>query len=98
MLQKLNNEKLNATNFYNLMSDYLGKNERFLNSTILNKKINEPHLFKGLLVIGGYGCGKTSIFKTFIPESITWSRKSKVHKSFGDIKYSLSTSISKPLS
>lgn len=44
---------------------YFFKNERFLNSTILNKEINEPHLFKGLLVLGGYGCGKTSIFKTF---------------------------------
>lgn len=42
---------------------YIFHNEAFLKSPILNKTINQPHLDKGLLVIGSYGCGKTSIFK-----------------------------------
>lgn len=49
---------------YTLMY-YMFKDERFLTSPILNVKINEPNVFKGLLVLGWYGCGKTSVFKTF---------------------------------
>ena len=36
----------------------------FLKSPILNRK-SEPNLRKGLMIIGGYGCGKTSTLKTF---------------------------------
>lgn len=41
------------------------RDEKFLKSPILNKVITEPSLTKGILVLGGFGCGKTSIFKTF---------------------------------
>lgn len=43
---------------------YFLKNEKFLESPLINK-ISEPSLQKGLLIIGGYGCSKTSILKTF---------------------------------
>jgi len=41
------------------------RDEKFLKSPIVNKEITEPSLSKGILVLGGFGCGKTSIFKTF---------------------------------
>jgi DNA replication protein DnaC len=47
---------------YTLLS-YFFKNKKFYHSPILNKTISKPDLNKGLLVIGGTGCGKTSTFK-----------------------------------
>lgn len=44
---------------------YLFRDSKFLSSPLLNKTINNPHMGKGLLVMGGYGCGKTTIFKAF---------------------------------
>lgn len=43
---------------------YFFNNENLLKSPLLNKTINEPRLSKGILVFGGFGCGKTSVFKT----------------------------------
>lgn len=45
---------------------YLLKDERFLNSPLIARgdSFPEPSLSKGLFIIGGYGCGKTSIMKT----------------------------------
>jgi len=42
---------------------YFFNNIKFMDSPLLNKTINEPHVMKGLLVFGDYGCGKTSVFK-----------------------------------
>lgn len=43
---------------------YFLENEKFYDSPLLNK-ISEPSIYsKGILVMGGYGCGKTSVFKT----------------------------------
>lgn len=44
---------------------FIFKSEKFYDSPLLNKEINTASLKKGLMVIGGYGCGKTSIFKAF---------------------------------
>lgn len=43
---------------------YFFRDKRFLDSPLINKEINQTDLQKGILVIGGYGCGKTSVFKT----------------------------------
>lgn len=43
---------------------YLFKHEKFYESPIINQKINKVDIRKGLLIIGGYGVGKTSIIKT----------------------------------
>lgn len=42
---------------------YFTKNESFYSSTLLNKSCSKPSFEKGLLIIGGYGTGKTSYFK-----------------------------------
>lgn len=42
---------------------YMFRDERFLNSPLINTEINHPDMRKGIMVIGSYGCGKTSIFK-----------------------------------
>ena len=47
-----------------LIAYFLNK-KNFLKSPIIYSKLNEPSLEKGLLIIGGFGCGKTSIIKTF---------------------------------
>jgi DNA replication protein DnaC len=47
---------------YTLLS-YFFKDEMFFQSPLLNQKISNPDLNKGLLVVGGTGCGKTSTFK-----------------------------------
>jgi DNA replication protein DnaC len=47
---------------YTLLS-YFFKNEKFYDSPLLNQTISKPDLNKGLLVVGGTGCGKTSTFK-----------------------------------
>src|SRR5690606_12570891 len=38
---------------------YFFRDKRFLNSPLLNKELNVPNNEKGVLVVGGYGCGKT---------------------------------------
>lgn len=45
---------------------YLSGDKRFFSSPLLMKgsQYPEPSLEKGLFIIGGYGCGKTSIIKT----------------------------------
>jgi len=59
--QLANNEE-SRTFVYTLLS-YLFKNKKFYDSPILNQTISKPDLKKGLLVVGGTGCGKTSTFK-----------------------------------
>jgi DNA replication protein DnaC len=41
---------------------YLFKNEKFYNAPLVNQTFSKPDLNKGLLVVGGTGCGKTSTF------------------------------------
>ncbi|CAL2094659.1 hypothetical protein [Tenacibaculum sp. 190524A02b] len=43
---------------------YFLKKDNFFNSPLLRKDLSSPCFKKGLLVIGGYGNGKTSLFKT----------------------------------
>jgi DNA replication protein DnaC len=59
--EKINNGE-SKTLAYTLILYFL-ENERFLKSPLLSN-ISEKSIKKGLLVIGGYGCGKTAIFKT----------------------------------
>lgn len=40
---------------------YITKDERFFELNILNKDFSKPSLDKGILIIGGYGTGKTSL-------------------------------------
>ncbi len=47
---------------YNALCLYFSKNKEFENT---NLTINNPSLDKGLLFIGGFGCGKTSSLKAF---------------------------------
>lgn len=42
---------------------YLFKNQKFFDSPLLDKSRNEPSLNKGLMIVGGYGVGKTSTMK-----------------------------------
>jgi DNA replication protein DnaC len=42
---------------------YFFKSQSFYKSPLLNQTISKPDLNKGLLVVGGTGCGKTSTFK-----------------------------------
>lgn len=42
---------------------YFFRDERFLKSPLINTDVNEASMQKGVLVVGGFGCGKTSIFK-----------------------------------
>jgi len=42
---------------------YFFKHRAFYLSPILNEDVSKPNLNKGLLVVGGTGCGKTSTFK-----------------------------------
>lgn len=75
--QKFNDIAFNYTeetklNVYT-MAYYFAKDERFLKSPLLIKKVNQgkevrtstPSLKKGLLIIGNYGNGKSSMLKTF---------------------------------
>lgn len=43
---------------------YFAQHQSFYKSPILNSKISTPSFNKGLLVIGNYGTGKSSILKT----------------------------------
>lgn len=70
---KVNKEKFNpnandgeANQFLCTLLYYFAKSDNFYKSNLLYKedKITND-LNKGLLVIGGYGCGKTSFFKAF---------------------------------
>lgn len=45
---------------------YFLRNEKFLNSPLLNTELSKPSFNKGLLIIGGYGNGKTSVMQTLI--------------------------------
>ena len=45
---------------------YLTKQDNFYNSPLLFKYLNtEIKLDKGLIIVGGFGCGKSSVLKTF---------------------------------
>lgn len=44
---------------------YFLKEKKFFKSVNLRKDISEPSFDKGLLIIGGYGLGKTDFFKVF---------------------------------
>ena len=60
-------EKANNSESYifaKTLSYYFAKSKRFFESPLINP-ISKPCLTKGLLVIGGFGCGKTSIFEAF---------------------------------
>ena len=53
-----------------VLINYFSRNPDFFNSTRLcrNSKglfISEPSFKKGLLIVGDYGCGKSSIFESF---------------------------------
>ena len=61
---------------FDLVSRYFAKDKSF-NDTILT--MNKPSLNKGLLFIGNYGCGKTSMMDTFqeigrrmMPNNFMW--------------------------
>jgi len=43
---------------------YLFKHPKFLDSPLINKDFNQVNINKGLLLVGGYGVGKTSIIKS----------------------------------
>lgn len=45
---------------------YFNKDDRFFKSKLLNRGLSEPSFEKGTLVIGKYGCGKTSTYKTLV--------------------------------
>ena len=45
---------------------YFLKNDKFFNSPLLNTKLSKPSFNKGLLIIGGYGNGKTTVMQTLI--------------------------------
>lgn len=60
----------------NLVCQYFAKDEAF-NDTNLTENI--PSLDKGLMLIGGYGCGKTSMMRAFhkigyklLPDTFMW--------------------------
>ena len=86
-------ENLGKMEFVNLVSS---------NGGILNgsTRFDYTNYFEIVITFATYSGALPlpSIFKTLIPASPTWSKKSIVHKSFGDIMYSLSNSISKPVS
>lgn len=42
---------------------YFTKDDRFYSLDIINKELSEPSFEKGLLIIGGYGTGKSSMIK-----------------------------------
>lgn len=56
--------KITLENLEPILQYFLGNLENFRNCKNVNS-ISEPSLEKGLLVIGGYGCGKTAMFKAF---------------------------------
>lgn len=45
---------------------YFAKNDLFFKSTILNIELSKPSWNKGLLIIGDYGTGKSSILQTLL--------------------------------
>lgn len=47
-----------------LLVYYFNKDKRFFESKLINKDLSIPSFDKGLLLIGKYGCGKSSAFKT----------------------------------
>lgn len=49
----------------NTLIQYFTKNEDFLKSTIVNR-LSQPSLNKGLLIIGDFGTGKSTILKTLL--------------------------------
>ncbi len=53
-----------ARKFARTLIFYFLSRKKFLDSPLLNFK-SQPNLNKGLLVIGNYGTGKSSIFRTF---------------------------------
>lgn len=44
---------------------YFFYKDNFFKSPLLNTFFNKPSFKKGLMIFGGYGCGKTSVFKAF---------------------------------
>lgn len=59
-------ETMESKKFVFSLIFYFQNNDRFINSPLLHKQqdtINSPN--KGLLIVGGYGTGKSSCLKTF---------------------------------
>jgi DNA replication protein DnaC len=61
---------------YRALTQYFARSEDFKNTNITE---NIPELKKGLLIIGDYGCGKTSMLRAFqmvgkslLPDPILW--------------------------
>ena len=61
---------------YRALTQYFARSEEFEKTDIIQ---NIPKLKKGLLIIGDYGCGKTSMLRAFqmvgkalLPETILW--------------------------
>lgn len=51
---------------YSILYWLFKENDSFIKSPLLNKTINSPNINKGLCIIGGVGCGKTTIIDTFM--------------------------------
>jgi hypothetical protein len=59
-----NKEALNLQ--YTILYWLFREDESFTKSPLLNKEINNPNINKSLCIIGGVGCGKTTIIETFM--------------------------------
>ena len=64
---------------------YFLKDEAFFDSSRLYTKINEPSFDKGLLIIGDYGNGKSSIMKTIHLVLQTYPSLSFAYRSANDV-------------
>jgi DNA replication protein DnaC len=57
---------------------YFAQDPKFFESELLRTNLSEPSFDKGLLIVGGFGIGKTAIMETFAK---VFKRTSKVFKS-----------------
>ena len=72
LFKKINGKEFNEKNPYSGTNEplqyictliyYFMRHDRFFESPLLRKDLSEPSFDKGTLSIGGYGCGKTSVF------------------------------------
>ncbi|MFD2916423.1 P-loop NTPase family protein [Psychroserpens luteus] len=73
---------INSLNNLKILFHYFLRDEAFFECDNLRKDISTPSFDKGLLIIGGYGLGKTDYFKVF--ESI--------FKNYPDLRFKFYTS------
>jgi len=79
---------------YDLIAKYFSRDVRFLETDLV---LNLADLEKGLLIIGDYGCGKTSMLNTyhkigykFLPDTFLWFSKNSclsIVSEYEQIKY-----------